>query len=63
MGDMVHVKTYNVILYDTILYDEISSSNCIYIYICSALVTKVSLHQAEVENSRVLPRRDIAELK
>ena len=30
MGDMVHVKTYDVILYDIILYDEISSSNCIY---------------------------------
>ena len=27
---MVHVKTYNVIPYDVILYDEISSSNCIY---------------------------------
>ena len=32
-------------------------------YICSALATRVSHHHAEVENSRVLPKRDIAELK
>ena len=35
----------------------------VYIYICSALVTKVSHHHAEVENSRVLPKRDITELQ
>ena len=52
-------------LYDVILYDEISPSHCIYIYIYihiyiyiySALVTKVSHHHAEVENSRVLPKK------
>ena len=61
MDDVIHVNSYDVILYDEILHDEISPSNCIYIY--SALVTKVSHHHAEVENSRVLPKRDIAELK
>ena len=61
MDDMVHVETYNVFLYDVILYDEISPSNCI--YLCSALVTKVSHHHAEVENNRVLPKRDVAKLK
>ena len=55
MDDMVHVKTYNVILYDEIRLATV--------YICSALVTKVTHHHAEVENSRVLPKRDIAELK
>ena len=33
------------------------------VYICGALVTRVSHHHAEVENRRVLPKRDIAELK
>ena len=58
MDDVFHVNSY-----DEILHDEISPSNCIYIYICSALVTRVSHHHAEVENSRVLPKRDIVELK
>ena len=29
------------------------------VYMCSALVTKVSHHHAEVENSRVLPRETL----
>ena len=31
----MHVNSYNVILYDEILHDEISPSNCIYIYMQS----------------------------
>ena len=30
MDDVIHVNLHNVILYDEILHDEISPSNCIY---------------------------------
>ena len=57
MDDMVHVNSYDVILYDEFYLTKFRLTT---VYICSALVTKVSHHHAEVENSRVLPKRDIA---
>ena len=57
MGDVVHVRACCVIM------GYMTKSRLETVYMCSALVTKVSHHQAEVESSRVLPIRDITELK